>query len=261
MTFDRRRYTKHIGTAARISALAAFSLATACSDSEASSEGAEENGTTQGTSEDPGPAWAACSTVREELLAQVDRVSEGAVSVVTETGETRVLYVDASAGGFQAAAENAATYVNLERAERVDVTDFEADSSRDWDLAIKRILIRTNGGDSGVGEGASEIFAAEFDEVTSADIDAAALAPDWFLDHETCEATVDPALGGIVTPLSDWYQYEEGTMIVTPKPAVLVVQSADGERLYKLSILDYYADPTGETGLVSGRYLVEYSEL
>jgi hypothetical protein len=50
-------------------------------------------------------------------------------------------------------------------------------------------------------------------------------------------------------------------MVLTPLPLVFIVQSADGQTLYKLQILDYYASPEGGSGLASGRYRLQYEVL
>jgi hypothetical protein len=138
----------------------------------------------------------------------------------------------------------------------------DAETSTGWDLAFKRFTIRTNSGDSGPGEGGAAPFEASFDRMTYDDVSRAALDGDYFIDEETCETIAgDPSIGGIATPFSSWYAYEEGTMVVTPVPYVYVVRSADGERLYKVELLDYYATPDGERGPVSARFLLRYAPL
>jgi hypothetical protein len=98
--------------------------------------------------------------------------------------------------------------------------------------------------------------------MTYDDVGAETLDIDDFIDEETCETVAgDPNIGGIATPFSSWYAYEEGTMIVTPLPVVYVVRGADGGQLYKVELLDYYATPDGGRGPVSGRFLLRYAPL
>lgn len=63
--------------------------------------------------------------------------------------------IDASAGGFGAAADdptNKYTYFNFDRGEVVDLSDSDAETSNDWHIAFKRTNIRLNGGVSGPAE-------------------------------------------------------------------------------------------------------------
>lgn len=50
-------------------------------------------------------------------------------------------------------------------------------------------------------------------------------------------------------------------MTVSPKDGVYVVRGADGANLYKIEIVDYYANPDGTPGAVSGRYVLRVAPL
>jgi len=175
----------------------------------------------------------------------------------------RVVYVDASAGGFQNAASYPYVYINLEQGKRVDITDLEADTSLDWDLAFKRFTIRTNSGDSGQGQGGAVAYEAEFEQVTSTTGAEAELDADDFVDDATCEPIAASSSGveGIATPFSGWYSYDSSTMVLTPRNLVYVVRAAQRGTLYKLQISDYYASPAGRSGASSGRYRFTYQAL
>src|SRR5207244_3049931 len=69
---------------------------------------------------------ASCTAAREQLLKPVDAVSTGEVSVLETSGDTKTIFVDASAGGTQGASMNPRIYVNLESLSRVAVTDKNA---------------------------------------------------------------------------------------------------------------------------------------
>jgi hypothetical protein len=199
----------------------------------------------------------ACDTVTSEIVGRVDAVTTGAV-VLESQAQPRILYVDAVAGGFQFATSNPYVYVNLELGARVDETDVSAVSSTSWDLAFKRFSILTNGGDSGNGEGKALALEAMFEQVTRDNVDLSALQVDDFVDDVSCEPLGDGTASGA---FAIWYEYAPDTMVLTPRPLVFVVQSGDGQSLYKLQILDYYASAEGGSGLSSGRYRLQYEAL
>ena len=135
--------TRWGGARVLTSALLAFACRSAPVD-----EG-EPTGGSQSEPRMPG----ACSAVLKQLLSLVNEVSQSRVSILSETGDERTLFVDASAGGPDAKDENPWLYVALSSGQAVALTDPQALESQAWDLAFKRNLIRTNGGDSGPGHG------------------------------------------------------------------------------------------------------------
>ena len=92
-----------------------------------------------------------CTAARDAALGPIDAVSTGEMKVLSTSGTTRQLFVDASAGGAMNAAQNPWIYVNLGTGTKVAVTDPASFTSKDWDLALKRSLLRTNDGDGGPG--------------------------------------------------------------------------------------------------------------
>lgn len=184
-----------------------------------------------------------CKTQLDALLQPVDKVSEGEVTVLSTEGTTRTLFVDAVAGGLGGAATNPRVYVNLETGSRVDITDLQRETSTDWDLAIKRPILFTNGGDGGPGMGgAVAITDKAFDAVTAADASAATFKTEEFVDDD-CKAQVDETKAPL-TSFSGWYNYDETTHIPSPKPWVWLVKGGTG-KLYKVEILSYSGRPDG----------------
>jgi hypothetical protein len=268
----------------RISSWAAGSaLALACAKEEPIGAGSEESDTSDSddASEDSdgGPGVAAeteaaagatspaapggsCTTLRREALGQVDATATAEVLVLEENAGERLLYIDASAGGFQGAAQQPYVYVDLANGVRVDVSDFAADSDTGWDLAFKRFTIRTNSADSGPGDGGAAAYEAAFGDLSASQVNESDFLVDDFIDDDTCETALgDPGIGGIWTPFAGWYLYDGTTMVLTPAPLVFAVRGADGVSLYQLAISDYYGTPEGGQGPVSGRYLVRYAPL
>jgi hypothetical protein len=199
---------------------------------------------------------AVCKDAKQ-LIAPIDQVTTREVIDLSKTPDEKVVYVDASAGGPMGMFTNPWIYMSLSKAMRVDVTDVNEFSSSDWDLAMKRSAIRTNGGDSGPGKGGA-VFLKErnFDEVTSAEALSATLATEsWF--SEPCKPIFDEA-GRFVTTFTGWYDYNIMDHTLTPHPGTFIVRDAAGV-IYKLAILDFYSTPDGGTEpLVLGRFRIRY---
>jgi hypothetical protein len=181
------------------------------------------------------------------------------VKVIATVGTTRKLYVDASAGGAMAAAQNPWIYLDLKTGAKVAVTDPGSFTSKDWDLALKRPLLRTNGGDGGPGAGGAVLLDGKlFDAVTAADAASATIAAEVWFDA-ACNLNKDPT-GAIATTFSGWYDYDQATNKLAPHPGTFIVRGGDGA-LYKLAIRAYYANPDGTTGMAGGRYEIEVGPL
>ena len=253
-------------------ALVACILGVACSSSSTSNPAAgtdaSADGATAGdssTMDDGGSGDAApdaptnpCSGALATILGPIDQVTTGAVTMVSQMGGARTVYVDATAGGFGNEGTHPRVYVNLETATRVDITDKQAPTSNAWDLAFKRPVIFTNDGDGGHGMGGSLMVAKAFDQVTMAD------AVGTFATESFTEATCDPKVDGfgdMLTTMSSWYDYNQGTNKLTPKPTTtFIVRGATG-KLYKVGFLDYYGNATGGTGSASANYLIQIAGL
>ncbi len=203
----------------------------------------------------------ACTTARNTALGPVDEVSTGAVTILSDVGGIKEVFVDASAGGFQMASTNPAVYIDLDAAMRVDITDPAAFDDSAWDIALKRVSIRNNSEHAGAGDGAAAFLAgAVFADVDLADATGAMLEEEaWFDDM--CNWPMDQT-GSLITTMSEWYDYNPQTMTVAPKDGVYVLRGADGTSYFKVQIVDYYAEPDGTPGgLVSGRYVLRIATL
>jgi hypothetical protein len=197
-----------------------------------------------------------CTAAIEQTLKPIDKVSTRNVSILSDTGGVKTLFVDATAGGITAAATNPYIYVNLERGQRVDVTDKSARTSTDWDLALKRQVIFTNSGDGGSGQGGTTSTAKAFDQVTSAD--ATNFQTESFFDQD-CNAKLDQ-INSIMTTFSDWYDYDTGTNALSPKATTYIVKGGTGKQ-YKISIQNYYGTPDGGTGQAGALFIMKVAAL
>lgn len=213
----------------------------------------------KGGTDSPDPTPSACSAALRQSLSLVDEVSTATVSVLSETGQDRTLYVDASVGGLNGQDSSPWVYLKLATGEAVAVTDIEALASKAWDLAFKRSTVRTNGGDSGPGEGGAIRIALPWDDVDASTLGDKALPNESWFDAD-CMLELD-ASQNLVTTFSGWSTYDEVNHVLSAAPDVVFVTAAADGLLYKVSVLDYYSTPTGAHGTTSGRYKVRTAPL
>ena len=173
-----------------------------------------------------------------DLSLQDDKVSEGTVST-TEDGMDFVSVVDASAGGYNAASSNPWVYVKFtpNGLEKVEIDDETALESMDWDLSLRRFILRLNGG----ATGASCVGSVSFLENT---YDGLAEVPEGltFLEDnfytEDCTIINDSSglPGSPQVALAPWWSYD-GCVQTTDVPHL--IQLADGS-IVKMVVEAYY---------------------
>lgn len=179
-----------------------------------------------------------CESEWRDAISPQKTASTGTVS--TTTGTVNKTTVDASAGGMTGAHNNPFVYISLKDGSRVDVDDYAAKTSTAWDLALRRTVIRINGGDSGAGKGAVAILAGKtLDQVTAAP--TTGFSTDEFLSS-SC-AIKRNAINNIWTAFGGsgglWYDYSSGSHAVQPKKVVYVIRRAGGDHV-KLVIDSFY---------------------
>lgn len=245
--------------AAGIVAWVAVAAACSSSDPPAGSSSGGADGGSSGSADggaEGGGGGTQCSRQRDDLLVPVSKVSTGEVTVLSSSGKTKTLLVDASAGGTSGARTRPRVYVNLERAARVDVSDPDAFTSTDWDLALKRTVIYTNSGDGGSGQGGAVKLVKGFASVTEADLTAA--KAEKFFDAD-CNAVPTP-IGDPATTFADWYDYDTATNLPTPRVLTYGVVGGTGKK-YKVMIESYSAAKDGGVGTNTGVYLLKVEAL
>lgn len=210
-----------------------------------------------GESGDDAGGGTQCTAAAKKLLGPVSTASTAEVKVIETAAGVTKLYVDASAGGQPNAAKNARVYIKMDGT-KAELSDVEAATSTEWDLALKRIDIFTNGGDGGPGKGAGVVVQKAFADVTKADADG--IAQESFFSGD-CEPKTDEA-GFLLTTFSGWYDYDDATHIPTPfLDRSIVVKSADGT-LYAVGILAYQGKSDGATtGGKTGEYVLQVKKL
>jgi hypothetical protein len=200
-----------------------------------------------------------CAAAAEQLLLPVDLVSTGEVTVLGGIPGGKTLYVDASAGGTAAQSMNPRIYSNLETGTKVSETDRTARASLAWDLAIKRPILFSNGGDGGPGRGSAVFLPArDFESVSATDAAGQAFAGESFFEAD-CTPKLD-ATGVVRTSFDGWYDYDDSNNTLAPAAGTWLVKGGTG-KLYKVRFLSYYATPDGGVGQAGGRYILDVGAL
>lgn len=160
--------------------------------------------------------------------------------------------VDATAGGARANPPGAYVYARFtdEGLEQVSLSDAEAFTSMEWDIAFQRFRIRLNSGDSGPSCTAAAALpdGADFVAVDALGDDLS-FATESFYDA-SCAVVGEPGFGGVVTPsfvLDDYYEY---TSCVSMTGRLFGLQLASGRQV-KLTVNRYY-EPSAQEGCDSG---------
>lgn len=222
-------------------------LTAACGDKDEDDTGS--GGATDGTGGSDGttsvedvctePTEVGCvDALISDLSLHDDKVSNGEVTTTTD-GADFVTVVDATAGGYSQAANNPWVYVKFTEtgAQRVDIDDETALESMDWDLALRRFIIRTNSGSSGP----SCVGAAALLESDYATLDAVPeglpFAQDDFYTSDCTIITDSSGLpGNPQVAMGSWWAY---TTCVETTGVPHLVQLADGHVL-KVVVETYY---------------------
>lgn len=114
----------------------------------------------------------------------------------------------------------------------------------DWDLAFRRFHVIANGGARFAGRGGIvALGAVPFDSVSEAPV----------ADYVETTAGRDTTNDAIAR----WYDYGWASHVLTPKPHVWVVRTADG-RYARLRILSYYC-PGARPGCITFSYVYQGS--
>ncbi len=148
-----------------------------------------------------------------DLVVSSQDVAAGSVEEVTTEDGVDVVRVDASLGGPAAAAESSWVYVDLTTPAMVMVSDDEALTNGDWDVAFKRADMRLNSGDSGPRPLLVSKVESDFDTAMPPAQDGDWLSDDFVSDE--CEVSTY-GRGTIVTAFGQWYNYDPETRTVTP---------------------------------------------
>ena len=173
-----------------------------------------------------------------DLSLQADAVSDGAVTTQTD-GDDFVTLIDASAGGYNNASQNPWVYVKFtdQGAEKVDLDDESALESMDWDMSLRRFIIRLNGGSSGPSCVASAtLLEGSYEELDEAPEGLPYAEDNYYTSDCTLINDSSGLPGSPQVSLGRWWEYP-GCVKTTGYPHV--VRLADG-RTIKLRVEQYY---------------------
>lgn len=206
----------------------------------------------------PEPDGTSCGAVEvscqdqsvQQLLLKTD---PNPAEIVEESDGSGVFIsvIDARGGGLQVTESYVYAQFTDEGLRKVDIGDEAAFESRDWDIALRRFVIRLNSGVSGPScvEVARLAPETEFDAVDAAPEDLEFRTEAYFAP-ETCEFVADGGFGGPSTAMISYWEYDACLQMTGN---IFVVALADG-RYVKLEVLSYYEpanqDVCNETGTV-----------
>lgn len=202
-----------------------------------------------------------------DLGLQDDEISEGDVTTEVD-GSDFLTLIDASAGGYSASTTSPWVYVRFtaEGAEKVEIDDETSLESLDWDLGLRRYLVRMNGGDSGPGcVGAVALREEAYSDIAAIpeglDLDALPM-DDFYTD--SCEFIADSSglEGSPNLALGQWWSYP-GCVATSDIPFVM---RTNGGVIIKLVVEQYYgqgqdecnssATPGDDSGMIRVRWSV-----
>lgn len=201
-----------------------------------------------------------------DLSLQDNKTSDGEV-VTTVDGADFVTTVDASAGGSDNADRNAWTYVSfgVDGATRIDLDDETALENMDWDLALKRYIIRVNSGDSGPScVGVDTESRMTYEEITAVPDGATYLQDDFYTDACAYQEDNSGLPSSPDVAMHDWWEYPRRCVEMTMTP--FVVQKADGH-IFKIVVESYYGEDQadcaddGQSTALGGYFILRWKML
>ena len=192
----------------------------------------------------PPPGGGECSDVfcTDDIILDMslhfDRTSDGDVTNVDDNGDW-LSTIDATAGGFLNAAENAFLYMKFTQdgLVKVDIDDETALSSTDWDIAARRYVVRLNGGTSGSScVGAAFLPGENYANVTE---EPPGTVYEYDQSYDATCTAVDDGSGLPGSPdvaLTGWWGY---TTCVTTTNIPILIKLAD-DSVVKMVVESYY---------------------
>jgi len=180
-----------------------------------------------------------------DLSLHDDLTSDGEVTTTTD-GEDFVTTIDATAGGFGKSSDYPWVYVRFgpEGAERVDIDDETALDSMEWHMALRRFIVRLNGGDSGPScVGAVSFLEETYSSLTSVADGLPYGLDDFYTDDCTLVNDSSGLPGSPQVVLAPWWEYA-GCVATTGVPHLIRLE--DGT-VVKLVIESYYEDFADQT--------------
>ncbi len=176
-------------------------------------------------------------TAIAELYGVNTEASEAPATFEPDGDATR-LVLDASFGGLANAPSSSYAYIDLDTESLLALSDAQALSDDDWDIAFNRSNVRLNSGDSGPGS----LSLARMDGVAWEDAEPPAGDDDWLQDDvidEQCEE-VTFGQGFSATAFGQWYDYDFETHTASANPdAIFFIRDDETGDTIKLQFEEY----------------------
>ena len=173
-----------------------------------------------------------------DLSLHDDAVSNGAVTT-TEEGTDFISIIDASAGGYNSASSNPWVYVKFTNSglEKIEIDDETALESMDWDLSLRRFILRLNGGSTGGScVGAASLLESTYDAITSVPDGLTFVEDNFYTEDCTIINDSSGLPGSPQVSLAPWWTYD-GCVQTTQIPHI--IQLANGQYV-KMVVESYY---------------------
>lgn len=171
-------------------------------------------------------------------VAENEGVNAGAATFTVEDG-VHFATLDAVSGGPPAAATTSYIYVDLDTAEKLEISDVEAFENADWDIAVRRAMIRINSGDSGPGVWMVAQVDEKFEDALPPDAtDRTAWKSETFIGPD-CSLLTDgeEPFEFMATAFGEWYEYDFATHTPKlPEKATWFLYNRTDHRVYKFGI-------------------------
>jgi hypothetical protein len=209
-------------------------------DGGSSNDASSDDGDAQDDAVDSGDECVPEEVAAQQVAANAS-VNDGDVTVDDETG---TLTIDASSGGVAEASNSSFVYIDLDGPAKLDLSDEDAFENTEWDIALRRTVIRINGGDSGPGGWLMASMGSGWDDAAQPPGRNAEWKTDDFVT-DSCEL-VTTQRGSIVTAFGQWYDYNPQTHEVSaPESTTWALYNQQTHGVVKLGIPSY-ADGTYE---------------
>ena len=173
-----------------------------------------------------------------DLALHDDKISTGAVTT-TQDGSDFVSIVDASAGGYNNSQNNPWVYVKFTETglEKVAIDDETALESMDWDMSLRRFILRLNGGSTGAScVGSASFLDQSYAGLTEVPEGLTYVQDDFYTEDCTIINDSSGLPGSPQVALAPWWSYD-GCVKTTMVPHL--IQLADGQ-VVKLVVESYY---------------------
>jgi hypothetical protein len=233
--------------------LAAF--AAACTSTPAANDAAM-------AASDSGPTDAGstmCSAVAptcvDDQISMLDLFTTVNMATITEEGTAPAFltHVDATAGGLTPSQSYVYVRFTPTGLQRVDISDQDAFASTNWDIAIRRFVIRLNSGVSGPScvQAARTTTGTTFDGLTTVPANLAYNSENYMTPATTgttCTLITDgSAEAGPATVLSSWFVYDQSLMCLETSQNIVYVLALASGRHVKVQVAGYYEPISHQT--------------